>query len=152
MLLQSLQGTLNDLIQVLRKTQILAHFFQLRNHAHRDELIASNYMASKCQRQVLQSSTSILKLIVKAISFLRFVKGIFALGIGSFYVLALSIASFQHSISKMHSLQSTWVSCKEKKMEPETSETLQTGYRSAATFVWLPRHYHKGLDPGPFIS
>lgn len=40
---------------------------------------------------------------------------------------------------------------KKKKMEPETSETLQTGYRSAATFVWLPRHYHKGLDPGPFI-
>lgn len=30
--------------------------------------------------------------------------------------------------------------------ESETSETSQTGCRNAATFVWLPRHYHKGLQ------
>ena len=83
---------------------------------------------------------------MKATSFLRFVREIFALGIGFFYVLALSIANFQHSISKMCSLQSTWVPCKTKKLKPETSETLQTRCRNAATFVWLPRHYHKGLQ------
>lgn len=39
------------------------------------------------------------------------------------------------------------------KLEPTTSEALQTGCRNAAAFVQLPRHYHKGLwGPGPFIS
>lgn len=34
--------------------------------------------------------------------------------------------------------------CGGKKKKPETSETPQTECRNAATFVWLPRHYHKG--------
>lgn len=65
---------------------------------------------------------------------------------GFFHVLALSVANIQHSISKNVLIIVNMGSLlKKKKVKLKTSETLQTRCRNAATFVWLPRHYHKGL-------
>lgn len=68
-------------------------------------------------------SPSVLKLIAKATSFLRFIKEIFALGIDSFYVHALSIASFQHSISKLFIIVHVGSLQSKIKLKPETSES-----------------------------
>lgn len=107
----------------------------------------SQIIANECQNQVLQPRHLILKLIMKATSFLRPIKEIFALDIDFFYVLASSIASFPHNIENALIIVDVCSLKKEKKktLETATSKALQTGCRNAAAFVQLPRRYHKGV-------
>lgn len=116
----------------------------------------SQIIANECQNQVLQPRHLILKLIMKATSFLRFVKEIFALDIGFFYVLASSIASFQHNIENALIIVDMGSLKNEKKKKNSWSLQLLRLYK--LDIGMLPPLFScqattiGAVGPGPFIS
>lgn len=128
------------IIQVLRETQAsIIPNFRLRNQAYRGKWIAPHYRANECQSQVLQSFSH--KIDCESHFILKVYQNIC-------FTNRLLLCSFFFSTASLkctHYSPRGFLAKKKKKLKPETSETLQTGCRNAATFVLLPAHHHKGL-------
>lgn len=90
-ILESLQSTLNIYSSSQRNSDKYCPHFPVEKSSL--QRFSPNYIAHKCQSQVLQSFS--LKIDDESHFILKVVKEIFALGIDSFYVLALALASFQ---------------------------------------------------------
>lgn len=91
--LESLQSTLNIYSSSQRNLDKYCPHFSIEKSSLQS--FDPNYIANKCQSQVLESFN--LKIDGESHFILKVVKEIFALGIDSFYVLTLALASFQHS-------------------------------------------------------